>query len=86
MADVLLVIAVLVYAILTGIAMFDILPFALILLVASIPVALARDFHGGHGTGRVGIDQARCAGNRCRPIPAAVTLQREREVGTLGVA
>jgi H+-transporting ATPase len=42
--DVVLVAALLVYALATGVALRDILPFALILLVASVPVALPATF------------------------------------------
>ena len=42
--DVILVLALFLYAITTGLALYDLLPFALILLVASVPVALPATF------------------------------------------
>ncbi|MHB9101418.1 MAG: plasma-membrane proton-efflux P-type ATPase [Sulfuricella sp.] len=42
--DVLLVVALLVYAVATGMALTEVVPFALILLVASVPVALPATF------------------------------------------
>ncbi len=42
--DVVLIVALFIYAIATGLALHDLLPFALILLVASVPVALPATF------------------------------------------
>jgi H+-transporting ATPase len=73
--DAILVVVVLIYAILSGLPMSDLLPFALILLVASVPVALPATFTVATALGALDLAKNGVLVTRLSAIEEAATMQ-----------
>jgi H+-transporting ATPase len=73
--DAFLVLGVLVYALLSGLPMKDLLPFALILLVASVPVALPATFTVATALGAVDLAKKGVLVTRLSAIEEAASMQ-----------
>ena len=73
--DAILVAVVLVYAILSGLPMSDLLPFALILLVASVPVALPATFTVATALGALDLARSGVLVTRLSAIEDAASMQ-----------
>jgi len=73
--DAFLVVIVLVYALLTGLPLSDLLPFALILLVASVPVALPATFTVATALGAVELAKNGVLVTRLSAIEEAASMQ-----------
>lgn len=73
--DAILVIVILIYALLSGLPMSDLLPFALILLVASVPVALPATFTVATALGALDLAKNGVLVTRLSAIEEAASMQ-----------
>ena len=73
--DAILVVVVLIYALLSGLPMSDLLPFALILLVASVPVALPATFTVATALGALDLAKNGVLVTRLSAIEEAASMQ-----------
>ncbi|MHB1697030.1 MAG: plasma-membrane proton-efflux P-type ATPase [bacterium] len=83
--DIVLVVAIFIYAIVVGISMKDMLPFALILLIASVPVALPPTFTLSNAIGSLALSKEGVLTTRLSAIQdsAAMEILCSDKTGTL---